>query len=68
MKKLLILSLLAITLLNNGCNKKSTETSASENNSSAIKCPHCGSTNLSNAEPGGRILECNACGVGFSNY
>jgi ribosomal protein L37AE/L43A len=64
MKKLLILSLLTIILLNIGCNKKS-PSNETTNNSSEIKCPNCSSTSIKSLEPSGTILECNSCGVGF---
>ena len=67
MKKFIMLSLFTLTFLNVGCNKKSS-TSNEVEAESGPKCPHCGSHNISNAEPGGRILECNSCGVGFENY
>ncbi len=66
MKKLLgILFLFTLTLINVNCKKDQPETSTSSENSKAVKCPSCSSESLSPLEPGGRILECNACGVAF---
>ena len=63
MKKLLILSLLTIILLNVGCKKKYSETSQSGTNSTAVKCPNCGSNNTKVYELGGHY--CNTCEVAF---
>jgi len=63
MKKLLILCLLTITLLNVGCKKENSEKSQSEKNSTAVKCPNCGSTNTKVYELGGHY--CNTCEVAF---
>jgi|LakMenEpi03Aug12_release.lakeMendotaPanAssembly.Ray.scaffolds.fasta_scaffold111606_6 hypothetical protein len=66
MKKLLaFLFLFSITSINVSCKKEQSETSTSSEKSTAVKCPSCGSESLSSLEPGGRILECNACGVAF---
>lgn len=67
MKKLLILSLLSITLLNIGCNKKSSETSQSTKSSATLKCPNCSSTNVGNWQGGtdDSMQECHTCGIAF---
>ena len=57
---------MVVTLFNVGCNKKSASSSEETSSSSSkVKCPNCGSESLKSLEPGGRILECNSCGVGF---
>jgi hypothetical protein len=66
MKKLLILSLLSITLLNVGCKKKSTTSYETSSSSSEMKCPNCGSTSGSHPHETLPDLKiCNTCGVGY---
>jgi hypothetical protein len=73
MKKLFIISLLTITLLNVGCNKKSSSSSYETSSStSAKKCPNCGSINTGDYHdnsgngvdiPGLKV--CHTCGTTF---
>lgn len=64
MKKLLILSLLFLTLLNVGCDKKSSHSNHETTSSSSTKkCTNCGSTDTKKYEYGG--VYCNTCEVVF---
>ena len=73
MKKLLILSLLVITLINVGCNNKSSQTIQPSTSSATLKCPNCGSTNVgdwhdtsgNNISFNGDLQECHICGMTF---
>jgi hypothetical protein len=64
MKKLLIMSLLTLTLINVGCKKKSSYESSGS--STEKKCPSCGSTSGSHPDETIPDLKiCNTCGVGY---
>ena len=68
MKKLLILSLLTITLINVGCNKKSSSSSYETSGSSTEKkCPNgCTGGSHPNENFPDDMLTCNTCNVGFN--
>ena len=61
-----ILCVISLLLTVNSTATKSSSAPKYNNESKAVlKCPNCGSESLKSLEPGGRILECNSCGVGF---
>ncbi len=65
---IIIFIIISIIFKNKGNNSSSNSSpSPTYNNESKaeLKCPNCGSESLKSLEPGGRILECNSCGVGF---
>lgn len=67
MKKLFIVLLFSITLLNVGCVKKSSSSTYETSGSTTEKkCPNCGSTGGSHPHETLPDLKiCNACGIGY---
>ena len=66
MKKLLILSLLSITLLNVGCDKKSSSSYEKSSSSTEKKCPNgCNGGTHSNENFPDHMLTCNVCNLAF---
>jgi DNA-directed RNA polymerase subunit RPC12/RpoP len=65
MKKRVLVLCLTVLSLSISCKNKSSQDNTSEQKENVVKCPNCGSQSLTSLEPGGRILECNDCGVGF---
>jgi hypothetical protein len=67
MKKLLILSLLTITLINVGCNKKSSSSSnETSSSSSEKKCINeCNAGTHPNESFPDEMVTCNLCGMAF---
>ena len=66
MKKLSILLFISLTFFCLGCNKKHSPSNNIESTKTILKCPNCGSESIKSLEPGGRILECNSCGIAFN--
>jgi hypothetical protein len=66
MKKMFILSLLTITLLNVGCNKKSSASYETSSSSSEKKCPNgCSGGTHPNENFPDDMLTCNTCNLSF---
>jgi hypothetical protein len=66
MKKLLILSLLSITLLNVGCDKKSSSSYEKSSSSTEKKCPNgCNGGTHPNENFPDDMLTCNVCNLAF---
>lgn len=66
MKKILILSLLSITLLHVGCNKKSSSSYEKSSSYTEKKCPNgCNGGTHPNENFPDDMLTCNTCNLAF---
>lgn len=66
MKKLVLISLLIITLLNVGCNKKSSSSYETSSISSEKKCPNgCSGGTHPNENFPDEMVTCNICNLAF---
>lgn len=66
MKKLILLSLFTLTLLNVGCNKKSSSSYEASSSSSEKQCPNgCTGGSHPNENFPDDMLTCNTCNLAF---